>query len=550
MQTDRLNTDVLIVGGGIAGLMAAIRACELGAEVLVVEKGNVKYSGSGRAGNDHFWAYIPDYHGPDMENFLKESMKTQLGYMLAGLRPSVVHTWLERSFEMVKLWDEWGIGMKHDGKYHFQGHSFPGHVLTHLKYHGANQKKVLTEQALKRGAKIMDRVMVFDLLRCPDGVAGAVGIDTREDRFISFRAKSVILGTGSVVRLYPNITPALMANNTRPPTTCGDGRAMAYRVGAELINMEMINRHAGIKNYARAGQGSWMGVVRDPEGRPVGKYLKKPDRRYHDIIMEVDKQVFDRYAETGKGPLYMDCTGISEEDLEYLKKAMVNEGNMGLMEHLNDEGVDLRKNPVEFATYEIRSSGRIDANARSETSVPGLYSTGDETTFSISSAAVFGWVGGENAAGYVKEASDQEWDHLDDQIKEKESLVALFQNRDAGPDWYEANLALNHTMADYAGPVRSQALLEAGLRHLRRLKAKLLDMATARDRWELTRLLEVVNLYDLGELVFIGGLERKESRGLHQRVDYPYIDPLLNGKMLVIRKEDEGPVTAWKDLPA
>ena len=229
---------------------------------------------------------------------------------------------------------------------------------------------------------------------------------------------------------------------------------------------------------------------------------------------------------------------------------MVNEGNLGLMEHLNEEGVDLRKNPVEFATYEIRSSGRIDANARSETSVPGLYSTGDETTFSISGAAVFGWIGGENAAGYVKEASDREWDPLDDQLKEKKNLVTLFQNRDAGPDWYEANIALNHTMADYAGPVRSQALLEAGLRHLRRLKAKLLDMATARDRWELTRLLEVVNLYDLGELVFIGGLERKESRGLHQRIDYPYTDPLLNGKMLVIRREDEGPVTEWKDLPA
>ena len=149
----------------------------------------------------------------DMESFLKESMRTQLGYMLAGLRPSVVRTWLEHSFEMVKLWDEWGIGMKHDGKYHFQGHSFPGRVLTHLKYKGSNQKKVLTEQALKKGAQIMDRIMVFDLLGGQDGVAGAVGIDTRTDRFISFKAKSVILGTGSIVRLYPNITPALMANS-------------------------------------------------------------------------------------------------------------------------------------------------------------------------------------------------------------------------------------------------------------------------------------------------------------------------------------------------
>jgi succinate dehydrogenase/fumarate reductase flavoprotein subunit len=542
--------DVLVVGGGIAGLMAAIRASELGAQVIVAEKGNTFFSGAGRAGNDHFWAYIPDYHGPDMDTFLKESMRTQLGYMLAGLRPSVVRTWLEHSFEMVKLWDKWGIGMKHDGKYHFQGHSFPGHVLTHLKYKGMNQKKVLTKQALKKGVKIINRIMIFDLLGGPKGACGAVGIDTREDRFISLKAKSVILGTGSVARLYPNITPALMANNTRPPTTCGDGRAMAYRIGAELINMEMINRHAGIKNYARAGQGSWMGVVRDPDGNPVGKYLKKPDRRYHDIIMEVDKQVFSRFAESGKGPLYMDCTGISDDDLEYLKKAMANEGNVGLMEHLKEENVDLKRNPVEFATYEIRSSGRIDANAKSETSVPGLYSIGDETTFSISGAAVFGWIGGENAASYSKGTPVKGWELLDDQIEEKREFVETLQKNDNGPDWYEANMALNHTLSDYAGPVRSKALLEAGHGHLKRLKEKLLQTATARDQWELTRLLEVVNLYDLGELVIFGGLKREESRGLHQRVDYPYTDPLLNGKMLVLRKESGGPVSEWRDVPA
>ncbi|MBW2304327.1 MAG: FAD-binding protein, partial [Deltaproteobacteria bacterium] len=67
MKTERVETDVLCVGGGIAGLMGAIRAAELGARVVVAEKGNVKYSGSGRAGNDHFWAYIPEYHGQDMD---------------------------------------------------------------------------------------------------------------------------------------------------------------------------------------------------------------------------------------------------------------------------------------------------------------------------------------------------------------------------------------------------------------------------------------------------------------------------------------------------
>jgi succinate dehydrogenase/fumarate reductase flavoprotein subunit len=66
----------------------------------------------------------------------------------------------------------------------------------------------------------------------------------------------------------------------------------------------------------------------------------------------------------------------------------------------------------------------------------------------------------------------------------------------------------------------------------------------------LTRCLEVVNLYDIGELVFVGALERKESRGLHQRVDYAYTDPLLSNKTLVVKRVNGAPVTEWRDVPA
>ncbi len=548
MGTERIEADVLCVGGGIAGLMAAIHAAELGAKVVVAEKGNTKYSGSGRAGNDHFWAYIPEFHGPDVELFIKETMFGQLGYLLSGLEPAVVRTWVENSYEMVRLWDQWGITMKHDGKWEFSGHAFPGRMLTHLKYKGGNQKKILTEQALKRGAEIMDRIMVFDLLGDADSVAGAVGIDTREDRLVAFQAKGVILGTGTVIRMYPNVIPGLMANNTRPFTLSGDGRAIAYRLGAALNNMEMISQHAGVKNYCRAGQGSWPGVCRGQDGKPVGKYLTKPDTRHGDIIMEVDKQIFQRHSQAGTGPVYMDCRGISDEDLDYLIRGLENEGNLGLIDHFKEEGVDLRKNPVEFSTYEIRCSGRIEANERAETSVPGLYSAGEESTYSISGAAVFGWIGGENAAAYAKEAPCPEVDKIEAQIEEKRRFIDAFQKRRQGPDWNDANMALNHTMADYAGLVRSEAMLEAGLRHLRRLKDKLHNTVMAKDRWELTRCLEVVNLYDLGELLFAGALERKESRGWHQRVDYPYTDPLLNGKVLVIKKVDGMPVPEWREV--
>jgi len=549
MEIETVGTDLLVVGGGIAGLMAAIRARDLGARVVIAEKGATKYSGAARAGNDHFMCYIPEVHGPDLDIFIRDRMLGQRSDILAALGPKVVRTWLEKSYDIVKLWEEWGIPMKQEGKYDFQGHAFPGRVKTYLKYQGKNQKPILSEQAVKRGAKIMDRVMVIDLLGGSDGVTGAVGVDTRQDRLLVFEARSVFLGTGIITRLYPNIIPALWGNNNHPFTLSGDGRAMAYRVGAELFGMEMMARHAGLKNYIRSGQGTWIGVCRDPEDRPVGKYLTEPNRYYHDMIMEVDKQIFERYQTAGLGPVYMDCRGISDADHDHLLHALEDEGNRSVLEHFKEEGINLKRNPVEFCTYEMRSIGRIVMNEKAETSVKGLYTGGEESTFSISGAATFGWIAGGHAAEYIKAVPSTDTASLKSQVDELKGFVEAFQNRKQGSDWADANRALQHTLADYAGPVRSQTMLEAGLRHLMRLKEKLHDTVVARDRWELVRCLEVVNLFDMAELVFTGALERKESRGLHRRSDYPYTDPLLNGKILVIKKVDGRPVAEWRDVP-
>ena len=92
-------------------------------------------------------------------------------------------------------------------------------------------------------------------------------------------------------------------------------------------------------------------------------------------------------------------------------------------------------------------------------------------------------------------------------------------------------------------------MLRAGLAHLKRLRAKIDGALAAQNRWELTRCLEVRNLYDLGEIAFLAALERKESRGLHQRSDYPYTDPLLGGKLLYLRRVGGVPVAEWRAVP-
>jgi succinate dehydrogenase/fumarate reductase flavoprotein subunit len=126
LKEEIVQTDVLCVGGGIAGLMAAIKARELGAKVVIAEKGNALFSGRGRSGNDHFWCYIPEVHGSDVEAFLKECLKgPKLKVIQSGTSMKVLRTFLEKSFDIVKLWDSWGIPMRYQGRWEFSGHSFP-----------------------------------------------------------------------------------------------------------------------------------------------------------------------------------------------------------------------------------------------------------------------------------------------------------------------------------------------------------------------------------------------------------------------------------------
>jgi len=545
VEEEIVKTDVLCVGGGIAGLMAAIRASELGAKVIVAEKGNALHSGRGRAGNDHFETYIPEVHGIDMEAWINELLRTAKGETL--LSRDIFRAQFAKAFDIVKLWDNWGIPMKYKGQWEFAGHSFPGHAMTHIKYAGQVQKRVLIDQAFDRGAKIMNRVMVFELLCDANGIIGAIGVHTRENKVVVFQAKAVILGTGKCSRLYPGLTPGWMFNDPHGGVQTGDGRAMAYRAGAQLQNVEMPERHIGPKYLTRFGQATWVGVLRDPQGKPVGTFVSKPDRKHGDMIMEVNKLVAEQYTQSGKGPLYMDCTGMTEEDHEYMTHWMKHEGMVALLNHMQEEGIDLRKNPIEFATYPMRLGGQIVANAKAETTLKGLYAAGDEAFGDISAAATFGWIGGENAAKYAQKAEAPGMERARAKIEEKKQLINRLYGREEGPDWEEANIALQQVMYDYAGSVRNEALLRQGLSHLHRLKEKAYTTMIARNPHELGRCLEVLNLLDIGELVFIMATDRKETRALHNRPDYPFTNPLLN-QFHTVRNINSKPVIQWREI--
>ena len=542
-----VEADVLIIGGGIAGMMAAIRSAELGAKTIVAEKANTMFSGSGATGNDHFLCYIPEVHGADVEPIVDEFQLGQQG----GLRHrSFIREWLLRSEEIIKLWDDWGIPMKYNGQYEFSGHALPGNPIYHIHYAGKDQKKIMTEQALKRGAEIMNRVMCYDLITNEDGVTGAVGINTWDDELVIFKAKTIILGTGSAIRLYPaSTTPAWLFNTRLSPTCVGDGRAMAYRAGAELVNIEIPILRCGPVYFARAGKGTWAGVLRDPQGKPVGPFVTEPNNKYGDPVVDIYQDIFMDYKKSGRGPVYMDCKGLSDEDLEYMYHWLRNEGNVGMLDYLKEENIDPRDKPVEFRSYhfELFPRGGVYYDEKGATSLNGLYAAGDEFFGGISGAAVFGWIAGENAAKQAKGLGMPSIDHAQTQMESVRTNLEGIRNRKVGANWKEANIALQQIMYDFTGEVRSETLLEAGLLALRRLRNKVNEGLIAGNPHELCRCLEVFNLLEVGELIFIASNERKETRGKHIRTDYPFTNPLFS-KLLVLKDKDGEPEMEWRPI--
>ncbi|PKN30292.1 MAG: FAD-dependent oxidoreductase [Deltaproteobacteria bacterium HGW-Deltaproteobacteria-21] len=555
MEVDKntITTDLLVAGGGIAGLMAAISAADQGLNVLVAEKANTKRSGSGATGNDHFCCYIPEVHGNDIGPILWEDLHSLHGDFQD---PSLALLFLEQTFDRVKDWDSWGISMKPRGFWDFSGHAYPGRPRIFLKYAGYNQKGVLTAQAKKRGAKISNHMVVTDVIVKDGEAIGAVAVSTASDKPVLkvIRAKSVLLATGSATRLYPTTTPGWMFNIPFCPSCTGSGRAMAYRAGAKLVNMEMPNRHAGPKFLARCGKATWIGVYKDPHGRTVGPFVTKPTRDLGDITADVWNSVFTDMFRSGKGPVYIDCTETGEEDLEYMMWGLIHEGNTGMLDYMKKEGIDVRKHRVEFRQYEpfLIGSRGIEINEKVETNVRGLYAAGDDVgnfRADLSGAATFGWIAGKSAAKRARKLKEFKKAEKSETVAAAASRYSSFLDRKDGAGWKEANLALQQVMQDYAGVdgVRSETLLNAGSTYLRRLRERALESLSVRNSHELMRALETLDLMECGEAIFRTALERKETRAMHKRSDFPFTNPLLQDKFLTIRREEGKVITEWRE---
>lgn len=538
--------DFLVVGGGMGGLEAAIAAASGGADVIVAEKHNTLRSGCGANGNDHFLCYIPEIHGEDMELVLREVGNTLDGGPWVDI--DLTRVLLQHTKEVVDRWESYGINMRPTGKYVFEGHSLPGQQLYHLKFDGKKQKGCLTQAAKDAGARLMNHVLINEILVKDGRVAGAIGVDISEEEpeMVLFQCKAAILCAGMGLRLYPQQNPTYMFNLPGCPADVGSGHSMALRAGAKLVNIDIPNVHAGPKYFMRGGKGTWIGISSTIDGKPVTPYVTgKPSRATGDVTADVWPSVYLDKMLDGTGPVFMNCTELDDDDVEYMRWAFDCEGIGSIFEYFDQRGIDIQKEMIEFGVFNCTMNNvGVEINEKAESSLPGLYAAGNQVgnvRGNLAGAAVFGMLAGRSAAEYVKTVAQQSIEDIP-LVGEKKALFSAIWDRVDGAHWKEPASTLQQIMNDYAPALkpRTENLFRVCIKYLADLKKLCYAELMAENSHEFMRCLEVLDQIDLGEAVAVTGRHRKESRGRHQRADYKFTDLTLNNKFMVVHKDGAG----------
>ena len=569
-----IETDVLIIGGGIAGCMAAIKAAgEKDVRVTLVEKSNTMASGCAASGIDHIWSYIPPIHekmGYSIEDMAEDHRQgIAFGFLRKDLFYLVAGTMYERVLDL----ERFGLQFRYDnsnipGKFRIvsQFHSVP----TSFNFDGKLLKLKLTQEAKRRGVNIINRVQMTDLITTHGQISGAVGVGTRTGDIYFIKAKAIVLSSGRSNRLSRN--PSGVDFNTRlPAPLSGDGTSMAIRAGLPIINIEFLSSRLlspcgdYCPNYGDPRNTVQPAArITDDKGNVIvprtqfynwenlGKEKISPveaRRRWLEDrkIWRGGRASLPKRVSQGEGPFYLDFSEATEEETDYIAWSIRNEGKgTQFMRYFEEEeGLDLRKNSQEYAGWANRELAGTAAKglwvARDlETEIKNLFAAGDEVggvPWAASPGAfTMGWHAGEMAAQRAME--EKAFLAASDEIANvRKAICSEILNRDRGFYWREVELYVQNLMDFYCGDARGEGLLKRGLERLEYARKAPLK---AENPHELSRALEVKSIIDNAELVLRSSIERKESRPAFdfRRVDYPEQDDQNWFVFLAIRREE------------
>lgn len=538
----RFDCDVLVIGGGTAGTMAALSAAENGAQVLLLEKAHVRHSGALAMGMDGVNnAVIPGKAEP--EDYVAEITRANDGIV----NQRTIYQTATRGFAMVQRLERYGVKFEKNshGEYAVRRvHRSGSYVLPMPE--GKDVKKalyrVLRQRSMREKIRIENRLMPVRVLTHEGRAVGAAALNTRTGEFVTVGAKAVILATGACGRLGLPASGYLYGTYENP-TNAGDGYSMAYHAGAELSGIECFQVNPLIKDY----NGPACAYVANPFGgyqvNAHGERFVDSDYWSGQMMAEVKSEI-----DSARGPIYLKVTHLADETLSALENILhtTERPTRGTF-HAN-RGHDYRTHDIEMHISEIglcsgHSASGVWVDEQARTTVPGLYAAGDMACVPhnyMIGAFVFGDLAGTHAASTMADvAAPQRLP--EDQVREAHELIFRPLRHPDGPPQPQVEYKLRRFVNDYVAPPKTAAKLSLAIRTFERMSAEIAEMG-ARNPHELMRAVEVSFIRDCAEMAARSSHTRTESRwGLyHDRADLPGRDDAQWGYHLNLRKDAKG----------
>ena len=536
--------DVLIIGAGLAGMRAALSAVQAGADVAVVTKVHPVRSHS-NAAQGGINAALTD-RGDDWREHAYDTIK---GSDYLGDQDAIEVMCREAGGEVISM-EHMGVIFNRDDEGRLGTRAFGGQRQARTffvsDFTGQALLHVLYEQVMKAGVRIYEEWFLLSLIVEDGECAGAVIMEIRSGEIHVARSKTVIIASGGLGRVFEPSTNALICT--------GDGMSAAYKVGASLMDMEMVQYHPTTL------KGS--GVLITEGARGEGAYLLNSEgerfmKRYAPNMMELaSRDVVSRAEQTeineGRG-----IDGCVMLDVRHLGERVINERLSQIREIGRDfANVDLLYEPIPIRPGMHYQMGGVKTDVDGQTQIPGLYAAGEAACVSVHGGnrlganslldtLVFGRRSGEHAAEAAKTKSHSESVSDASADADHRNIQRLLDNDSDGEMFGAIRREMGDTMNQHLAVFREHNGMEAALQDLRGLRDRYNRVAvTDKGKTFNTNLLFTLELgfmLDCAEAVALSAIERKESRGAHTRTDAPDRDDDNWLRHILVRHTEDGP---------
>ncbi len=537
--------DVIIIGAGGAGLRAAIECSASGLKTALICKSLLgkAHTVMAEGGIAAALANVDSQDG--WQTHFQDTIFG--GKYLNNWRMAELHA--REAPERVRELERWGAVFDRTPEGKILQRAFGGHTYKRLAHVGDRTGleliRTLQDKGIHQGIDVYMECTITRLLKDGERVCGAFGYWRETGRFVVFKAKAVVLATGGLGRCYK------ITSNSWEGT--GDGHALGFEAGAELLDMEFVQFHPtgmvwppGVQGLlvteAVRGEG---GMLRNNKGE---RFMEKYDPKRMELSTRdvVARAIYTEVKE-GRGSPHGGCfLDISHRGAEYVKKKLPS------MYHQFKElaDVDITREPMEVGpTCHYAMGGLKVAAETGATRVPGLFAAGECTGGmnganrlggnSLSDLVVFGRRAGLGAAEYAKTASAPKVDAA--AIESAAGEMTGFFGRSGAEDPYKLHLDLQNTMQSLVGIFREEKDLTAAITKLEEFKQRAQNVGVVEGQrmfnpgWHLCR--DLHNMLICAEAIARAALRRQESRGAHSRLDFPQYDNYWGEHNLLVTKD-------------